>query len=75
MNIEIKVNILPWNEFKAEYKFPVGEQKEPEVISEPRVCLEPPIDVSLKPTSEPYIPPPSITVVERAWDNSKTSEM
>lgn len=64
MNIEIKVNILPWNEFKFEYTFPQQEREETELPTEPTVCLEPSIEVSLEPTSEPAIIPPSITAGE-----------
>ena len=56
MNIEIKVDILPWNEFKFEYKFEGAGERDFKVLEGPQVSLEP--------TSEPYIPPPSVTVGE-----------
>lgn len=72
MNIEIKVNILPWNEFKEEYKFPeiLPKRREveftkqhPEICLDPpvEVCLDPPIEVSLEPISQPSIFPPTET--------------
>lgn len=72
MNIEIRVNILPWNELRAEYKFP----EEPAEIKEKSILIpsDLTIDTPAQPTSEPYIPPPSSTLVEKPpWKESRTS--
>ncbi|MHA1853176.1 MAG: hypothetical protein ACTSUF_06625 [Candidatus Heimdallarchaeaceae archaeon] len=56
MKIEIKLNFLPWNEFRFDYKFPEEMPKsEPKPINESRVCLDPPVEVSLEPTSQVVI--------------------
>ncbi|USG99843.1 hypothetical protein K1720_10220 [Thermococcus argininiproducens] len=56
MKIEIKLNFLPWNEFRFEYKFSEKTPKsKPKSINEPRVCLNPPIEVSLEPTTQVVI--------------------
>ncbi|RLI74897.1 hypothetical protein DRP04_14110 [Archaeoglobales archaeon] len=61
MNIEIRVNILPWNEFRAEFSIPAIEEKEE--IAGAIVIEDVSIEKPIIPSSEPHVPPSSLTVV------------
>lgn len=59
MNVEVKVNILPWNEFRVEYQLP----EESIEIKEVPKDIPPGLSISKPsiPSSEPYVSPPSTT--------------
>ena len=53
--VDIRVNLLPWNELRIQYSSMEGQQENPGEVK----SLEP--VVALEPISEPYIPPLSFT--------------
>lgn len=71
MDTKIKVNISPWNELRIELSFPAGGEREEGTtrITTPDVGIE----VPSAPTSEPYVPPPSLTAAPDAQTASYSS--